>query len=152
MAIFFYEKRALWLILSIQFFCLSTVITKPFFFIWRACFDLKYICSCMHNFFSDAQSLCLWAFPHLGFSQSHQRMGCSVMTNVKFSRSSQPTSGSGWLFIAMGNPTWIVLNALLWFDYCQDKDPLDSCYLFSLRWFFPWRGKGDAAKECKYFP
>ena len=27
-----------------------------------------------------------------------------------------------------------------------------DCYLLSLRWFFPWRAKGDTAKERKYFP
>src|SRR3990170_2804821 len=36
------------------------------------------------NFFSDAQSLWLWlGFSSLGFSQSHQRKGCSQMTSIK---------------------------------------------------------------------
>ena len=62
------------------------------------------------NLFSDAQSLgvcrCLGfgflVFPHLMiFAQSPRRMGCSQMTSVSFSRSSQPTSGCrGRLFIA----------------------------------------------------
>ena len=52
-------------------------------------------------------------FPHLMiFAQSPQRMSCSQMTSVSFSRSSQPASGcrGAAIYSLRSSPTWFVRN------------------------------------------